>query len=69
MKEENIAKFNKVFPWYAGLSSDLLFWIAIDTLFLTVVKNLNASQIVYLTTVSLVACIALQVPILNTIKK
>lgn len=41
----------------------------IDTLFLTVVKNFNAPQIVSLTTVSLITCIALQVPLLKIIKK
>ncbi len=69
MEQEKMTKFNKIFPWYAGLSGDLLFWIAIDTLFLTVVKNFNASQIVSLTTVSLITCIALQVPLLKIIKK
>ncbi len=69
MKQEKMTKFNKIFPWYAGLSGDLLFWVAIDTLFLTVVKNFNASQIVSLTTVSLITCIALQVPLLKAIKK
>lgn len=69
MEQEKMKKFNKVFPWYAGLSGDLLFWVAIDSLFLTVVKNLNASQIVSLTTVSLITCIALQVPLLKIIKK
>lgn len=43
--------------------------MAIDTLFLTIVKNFNASQIVSLTTVSLVACIALQIPLLKVIQK
>ncbi len=69
MKQENMTKFNKIFPWYAGLSGDLLFWVAIDTLFLTVVKNFNAAQIVSLTTVSLITCIILQVPLLKIIKK
>lgn len=69
MKQEKIAKFNKIFPWYAGLSGDLLFWVAIDTLFLTVVKKFNASQIVSLTTASLITCIILQVPLLKIIKK
>lgn len=69
MEQEKMKKFNKIFPWYAGLSGDLLFWVAIDTLFLTVVKNFNASQIVSLTTVSLITCIALQVPLLKIIKK
>ena len=63
MEQEKMTKFNKIFPWYAGLSGDLLFWVAIDTLFLTVVKKFNASQIVSLTTVSLITCIALQVPL------
>ena len=69
MEDKKIENFNKIFPWYAGLSGDLLFWVAIDTLFLTVVKNFNASQIVSLTTVSLITCIALQIPILKAIKK
>ena len=69
MKQEKMTKFNKIFPWYSGLSGDLLFWVAIDTLFLTVVKKFSASQIVSLTTVSLIICIALQVPLLNIIKK
>lgn len=62
-----MTKFNRIFPWYDGLSGDLLFWVAIDTLFLTVVKNFNAPQIVSLTTVSLITCIALQVPLLKII--
>lgn len=69
MEQEKMAKFNRIFPWYAGLSGDLLFWVAIDTLFLTVVKDFNASQIVSLTTVSLITCIVLQVPLLKIIKK
>jgi len=67
-KELKLTKFNKLFPWFAGLSDDLLFWIAIDTLFLTVVKDFNASQIVSLTSISLITCILLQVPLLNIIK-
>lgn len=69
MEQEKMTRFNKIFPWYAGFSSDLLFWVAIDTLFLTVVKNLNTSQIVSLTTVSLISCIILQVPLLKVISK
>lgn len=66
---KKIDKFIKIFPWFAGLSGDLLFWVAIDTLFLTVVKNLNASQIVSLTSISLITCIILQIPLLKIIKK
>ena len=69
MSEQNLKRFNKLYPWFAGLSGDLLFWIAIDTLFLTVVKKFNASQIVSLTSISLITCILLQVPLLNIIKR
>ena len=69
MEQEKMKDFNKIFPWYAGLSGDLLFWVAIDTLFLTVVKNFNTSQIVSLTTVSLITCIALQLLLLKAINK
>ncbi len=68
-KNTTLTKFNKIFPWYSGLSGDLLFWIAIDTLFLSVVKNFNSSQIVSLTSVSLLTCILLQMPLLKVIKK
>lgn len=68
-KDTALIKFNKIFPWYSGLSGDLLFWVAIDTLFLAVVKNFNTSQIVSLTSVSLLTCILLQMPLLKIIKK
>ena len=69
MNQEKIQKFNKIYPWFAGLSGDLLFWVAIDTLFLTVVKKFSAAQIVSLTSISLIVCILLQVPLLKIIKK
>lgn len=65
---KRIEKFNKVFPIYSGLSGDLLFWVAIDSLFLTVVKKFSASQIVSLTSISLIVCILLQIPLLKIIK-
>ena len=69
MNEQNLNRFNKLFPWFAGLSGDLLFWVAIDTLFLTIVKKFTASQIVSLTSISLITCILLQVPLLSIIKR
>lgn len=67
--EKKVNLFVKIFPWYYGLLGDLLFYIAIDTLFLTVVKNFSPAQIVSLTAFSQFACIALQFPILFVIKK
>ena len=69
MEENKLNRFNKIFPWYDGLSGDLLFWVAIDTLFLTVVKNFTASQIVSLTSISMIINILLQVPLLKIIHK
>lgn len=69
MEEIKLKKFNKIFPWYDGLSGDLLFWVAIDTLFLTVVKKFTASQIVSLTSISMIINILLQVPLLKIIHK
>lgn len=62
--ERKLSRYVKLYPWFHGLTADLLFYIAIDTLFLTAVKELSAAQIVSLTTVSTVACIALQFPVL-----
>lgn len=69
MDNKRIERFNKTFPWFAGLSADLLFWFAIDTLFLAVVKKFNASEIVSLTSISLIVVIFLQMPLLKIIKK
>ena len=69
MEENKLNRFNKIFPWYDGLSGDLLFWVAIDTLFLTVVKKFTASQIVSLTSISMIINILLQVPLLKIIHK
>lgn len=72
MKQRNIAYlafFEKFYPWFSGLSGDLLFYIAIDTLFLTVVKGLPAAQIVFITTISSIICILLQKPLITLIQK
>ena len=62
-------RFLKLFPWYSGLTGDLLFYIAIDTLFLTIVKNFSPAEIVSITSLSQMICIALQFPVLFIIKK
>lgn len=67
--EKKIERFTKIYPWYAGFTGDLLFYIAIDTLFLTIVKKFSPAQIVSLTSFSQFACIALQFPILFIIKR
>lgn len=62
-------RMGKVYPWYWAFEGDLLFYIAIDTLFLTVVKNFSSAQVVSLASVSTFVCILLQFPILGIIRK
>lgn len=54
---------------FASFTGDLIFFIPIDTLFLTLVKGLNASQITAMTMVVLIICIVFQKVILSIVKK
>ena len=67
--DRKLNRFVKIYPWFYGLTADLLFYIAVDTLFLSADKGLTAAQIVSLTTVSNVACIILQFPLLAVIRR
>ena len=67
--EKKINRFIKLYPLYYGLVGDLLFYIAIDTLFLTSSKSFSASEIVSLSAISQLVCVLLQFPILLLIKK
>lgn len=60
---------NRLFALYIGLSSDLLFYIAINTIFLTSVKGLTNQQMSLLSTVSPLMYLILQYPILKLINK
>lgn len=59
----------KTIPWFKGFSDDLIFYIAINTLFLTIVKNFTASQISLFTTIPCLCYILLQRFFLKIIKK
>lgn len=67
--ETRVGRFTKLYPWYYGFGADLLFYITIDTLFLTLVKNFSAAEIVSITSISQLVCIGLQFPLLFVIKK
>ena len=76
MTQDTKAKFSKLNKWFMvifnGLGADLLFYIAIDTLFLTTVKGLSSSDIALLTTVATLFCLVSYFPIsilINKIKK
>ena len=66
--EQETKKINrsiKIFPIFSSFTGDLIFFVPIDTLFLTLVKGLNASQITAMTMVSLLICIIFQKIILK----
>ena len=67
--EERINLSNKMYPLYDGLSKDLLFYIAIDTLFLSVAKGFSAFQISFLGVVPTFICILMQPMLLKSVKK
>lgn len=66
-KKRNLSTI-KILPWYMGFSDDLLFYMAINTIFLTVVKNFNASQISLFTSIPCFCYILLQPILLKIIK-
>lgn len=69
MEEKNIKLSNKIYPIFYGFSSDLVFWIAINTLFLTTVKHLNASQINTINFVGTLVAIVIQLFSIKFIRK
>lgn len=55
--EQNIKKINrsiKIQPLFSAFSDDLILFVPIDTLFLTITKGLNASQIQFMTMLSMI---------------
>ena len=60
---------NKIYPYFAGLTDDLMFWAAINTLFLITVKNFTASQISLLSAIAIFFSIILQGLSFKIIKK
>ena len=70
--EQEAKKINrsiKIYPIFAAFTGDLIFFVPIDTLFLTLVKGLSASQITAMTMLSLIICICFQNAILYIVKK
>lgn len=67
--EARISFSNKMYPLYDGLSKDLLFYIAIDTLFLTVAKGFSAFQISFLGVVPTLVCVLMQPILVKIVQK
>lgn len=68
-QEKYLNKFIKIYPILKGFTDDLLFFIAIDTLFFTVAKGLSAQQIVFLTSISSIFSVICRATFIRIIKK
>ena len=58
-----------IYPIFYGLTSDLIFWIAINTLFLTTVKHLSASEINSIEAISTIIGIFFQFILIKIVRK
>ena len=66
---KKVAFSNKIHPYFSGFSSDLMFWAAINTLFLTTVKHLTASNINLMISIGMLVSILSNFFVLKIIKK
>ena len=69
VNKRRIVLSNKIYPLFAGLSGDLIFYIAINTLFLTGVKHLSALEISSLTPISTLVMLLLNPVVIKIINK
>lgn len=70
MTETNkINRTIKIYPIFYGLTADLIFWIAINTLFLTTVKNLSAAEINSIDTIGTAVGIGFQFFLIKIVRK
>lgn len=72
MEKVNHQKLNrsiKMYPIFYGLTADVIFWIAINTLFLTTVKHLSASQINSLEAIGTAVGLLFQLFLIKIVRK
>lgn len=72
MESVNYQKLNRsisMYPIFAGLTSNLIFWIAINTLFLTTVKKLSAAQINSIDAIGIMGGILFQFILIKIVRK
>ncbi len=46
--EHKLKRINRLYPWFAGLSHGLIFYVVINTIWLTNIKGFDAAQITFL---------------------
>lgn len=46
--QEKLQRVNKIYPWLVGLTNNLVFYVVINTVWLTNVKGFDATQVIFL---------------------
>lgn len=69
LKKRKVILSNSILPYFKGISGDLMFFIAINTLFLTEVKGLSTAEISFLSTITYLTYMLLQPFALKIIQK
>lgn len=62
--DRSASRFIKLYPLYRGLEADLLFYVAVDSMFLSMTKGFTDAEFVSLTTVATLSFLILQFPLL-----
>lgn len=60
LERRKVILSNSILPYFKGISGDLMFFIAINTLFLTEVKGLSTAEISFLSTTAYLTYMLLQ---------
>ena len=61
MQQNKLHTINRLYPWFAGLTNNLIFYVVINTVWLTNVKGFDVTQVVFLD-----VCVSLAVRIFLT---
>lgn len=48
MQQNKLHAINRLYPWFAGLTNNLIFYVVINTVWLTNVKGFDVTQVVFL---------------------
>ena len=67
--DKKVKLSNRIYPYFYGLSSDLLFYVTINTMFLSLTKGFSDYQINFFTTFSIVSILIFQPINIRIIKK
>lgn len=67
--DKRLNYFFKVYPIFTALTGDLIFYIAINTVFMTMIKGLTVSEFASLATISSICCLIFRSFIYKVIEK